>query len=230
LLIAVGVVVSLAGNAQHSEIWKNVLIAIGTSVIATGSAGMLIWGYLSRVETDAGRMNNFSVAGLTWVYDRRAAQIRDEYATRLQAARSHIDIMGFGLKDFRRDYIDDLGALAARAKVRILLLDPDSGYAIQRDQEESQSTGTIAGEIREFVAQFKQKYGSPPEHLEVRLYTCLPLVNIFRIDSDLFWGPYLAGKASGNTLTIRVSQGGTVYGQLVDHFETVWSHYSRALN
>lgn len=191
---------------------------------------MIIWVYLAQVEVSADKLTNFSAAGLERVYDRRAAQIRDEYAVRLNSAKHRVDIMGYGLKDFRRDYISELGAIAARAKVRILLLDPASPYAAQRDDEESQSAGTIKGEVEEFISQFKQKYPMKSENLELRLYTCLPMVNIFRIDGDLFWGPYLAGKASGNTITVRVSQGGLMYGQLVEHFEIVWDRYSCAVS
>ena len=205
LIIAIGVAITQIGGF----LWT----AIGTSMVATGAAGAVIYLYLAK-KTESAResLEMLSRFGISHVYDRRAAQIRDEYQSRLSNAQSNVDIIGFGLKDFRRDYMAELGALASRAHLRILLLDPNTGIAEKRDEEEGQSSGTIAAEIREFLTQYGQHYGDNQDpHLEVRLYTCLPLVNIFRIDDDLFWGPYLVGRASGNTITMRVRRGGTLF-------------------
>jgi hypothetical protein len=167
---------------------------------------------------------------LATVYDRRAAQIRSEYAIRLDKARSSIDILGFGLKDFRRDYINALGALSSRARVRILLIDPYSDVSSMRDREENQSVGTIQSEVEEFIRQFKARYSSDTyPNLSLRLYTCLPLVNIFRIDDEIFWGPYLVGQASGNTVTLRVTRG-ILFEQLMSHFDEVWASFSKSLD
>jgi Domain of unknown function (DUF5919) len=220
LLVAVGAALTSIGGT----VWT----AIGTSLIATGAAGAVIYVYLARTESARESLEMLSFFGLQRIYQRRAAQIRDEYATRLATASSNIDIIGFGLKDFRRDYIAELGDLAARTRVRILLLDPTSPFATQRDREEGQSTGTIADEINEFISQFRQLYGAHcPPTLELRLYTCLPMVNIFRIDNDLFWGPYLSGRASGNTVTIRVRRGGALFDDLLASFDSVWENHSQ---
>jgi hypothetical protein len=223
LLIAIGSAVTILGG----PFWT----AVGTSLIATGAAGAVIYIYLARTQSTRDMVELLSTAGLETIYDRRAAQIRSEYAVRLNKATSNIDILGFGLKDFRRDYIAELGALSARAEVRILLLDPKSPLAKMRDREEGQSEGTIRGEIEEFLNQYRQHYAAnPPTKLHVRLYTCLPLVNVFRIDNDLFWGPYFAGRASGNTITIRVKRGGQIYDQLLDHFDEVWEKFSKPVD
>ena len=219
LVVAIGAAVTLIGGV----IWT----AIGTSLIATGAAGAVIYVYLARTESARDLLDMFTDFGVTRIYDRRAAQIRDEYAIRLEKADENIDILGFGLKDCRRDYMAELGAMSARAHVRILLLDPSVAAAGQRDQEEGQSVGTIAGEIREFATQFQQHYGNGSPTLELHYFTCLPSVNIFRIDSDLFWGPYFVGRASGNTVTIRVRRGGVMYDQLLRHFNEIWDHWSR---
>jgi hypothetical protein len=222
LVISIGVAVTLVGGV----VWT----AVGTSLIATGGAGAVIYVYLARTEATREALEMLSSFGLTRIYDRRAAQIRSEYASRLSVATSNIDIIGFGLKDFRRDYIAELGALSAKANIRILLIDPATELARLRDGEEHQSAGTIAREVEEFITQYSQLYGaSPPPKLALRLYTCLPSVNIFRIDNDIFWGPYFVGRASGNTATFRVRRGGTLYDQLLQHFEEIWDHHSKPI-
>ncbi|GIF67793.1 hypothetical protein Ais01nite_58280 [Asanoa ishikariensis] len=219
LIVAVGAIITMIN--------KPVATAIGTSLIATGAAGAVIYIYLIRTETAREALEMFNVFGLHRIYDRRAAQIRGEYASRLARANSKIDIIGFGLKDFRRDYIAELGALSQKTTIRILLLDPDSPLAAQRDKEEGQSVGTIAGEIREFATQFQQHYGKGSPTLSLRLYTCCPMINIFRIDNDIFWGPYFVGRASGNTATFRVRRGAILFDQLQQHFDEVWDKFSK---
>lgn len=222
LVIAIGAALTLLRN----PVWT----AIGTSLIATGAAGAVIFIYISRTDRIRDAIDLFSRFGLATIYDRRAAQIRDEYAARLSDANSNIDILGFGLKDFRRDYIGELGALSARARVRILVIDPYSDYCTARDHEEEQSSGTIQGEVEEFIRQFQARYTKTTHpNLSLRLFTCLPSVNIFRIDDEIFWGPYFVGRASGNTITMRVTRG-VLYDQLSNHFIEVWDSFSRPLD
>lgn len=116
LLIAVGVIVTGLGGT--------VAPAIGTALIATGAAGAVIYLYISRTDTLRLQLEALSKLGISAAYDRRAAQIRDEYATRLAKAKVAIDVIGFGLSDFRRDYVSELPSLASRDRIRILLIDP----------------------------------------------------------------------------------------------------------
>jgi hypothetical protein len=226
LMISIGVSITLMGGA----VWTS----IGTSLIATGSAGVLIYLYYARNERNMEMVEALRDFGLAQIYDERSGRIRhEEYASRLQRARSNVDIIGFGLTSFRVDHISDLSALASRAIVRILLLDPESPYAGQRDREEGQTEGVIAGEIREFISQFNRAReagatAGGAARIELRLYTCLPLLNVFRIDDEVFYGPYLVGRASRKTVTMRARRG-PIYDQLVKHFDEIWTRHSRPL-
>lgn len=218
LLIAVGTILIQVGGS----VW----LAIGTSLIATGGAGAILYLYTASSSGLRERLELVVQYGIVSAFSVRAAQIRDEYHSRLAGAHDAVDILGFGLSDFRRDYMADLPALAARAMVRILVLDTTtefgSALAAERDREEGQSEGTIADEVDEFVAAYQRLPDVDPGRLHLRRYPCLPLVNIFRIDDDLFWGPYLVGLASGNTTTQLVRRGGPIFEQLTKHFDEVW--------
>lgn len=225
LAYAVVIAVGAALTLLHGTIWT----AIGTSLIATGAAGSVVYLYIARTDTTREAIEMLSRFGLARIYDRRAAGIREEYAIRLDHAKAQIDILGFDLRDFRRDYMSDLGVLAARARIRILLIDPLSPACAMRDREENQREGVIRGQVEDFVAQFRERYQSGENpRLSVRFFTCLPLVNIFRIDDEIFWGPYLAGRAGGNTITLRVNRG-VLYEQLLGHFDRVWKDHSRPI-
>lgn len=139
----------------------------------------------------------YSDLGIIAGFDKRSVQIRSEYNDRLVKAKKHIDILGFGLPDFRRDYVDQLPDLASRARVRILLIDPSPpapgvSYCEQRDREEDRTLGTIAGQVNELLDSVRRLPVKPQEdRLEIRLYSSLPLVNLFRIDDEIIWGPFL---------------------------------------
>ncbi len=225
LMVVIGALAALASATMEEGWLKATTFALGTSISAAGLCGMVIWVYIASSENSLALLKVLDAAGLEWIYPKRAAQIRDEYARRLASARKRVDIIGFGLTDFKRDYMEGLGAISNQATIRILLLKPTSPYASQRDKEENQGVGTIASQIDEFIRRFKERYGCGSEKLQIRFYTSLPEVNIFRIDDEIFWGPYLSGIASGNTPTMRVRRGGYLYDVLEKHFEHTWNEF-----
>lgn len=228
VIILLGLVCMLGSNWVGGGWAEASLFALGTSIIAAGVCGLVIWVYISNSGGSLELLKVLDQSGLSWVYPKRAAQIRNEYAERLKKASTQIDILGFGLKDFRRDYMEELGVLSVKAQVRILVLDPESAYSSQRDLEENQSKGVIESEVREFIERFRSLYGKDSHALQLRKYRSLPEVNIFRIDKDIFWGPYLVERASSNTPTIRVRQGGYMFDALESHFERIWEDFSES--
>lgn len=164
------------------------------------------------------------------VFDGRAVRIKDQYDRRLARASERVDVLGFGLRSLREDYgAAKLENLAARAPVRVLLLDPDfpNGHAYKisslRDQEERNSEGQIERDIREFVVQVLPLTRKLGKNLQIRLYAALPMLNMFRIDDDLFFGPYLIDEQSRNSPTFLVQRGWTLFDHLTEHFERLWS-------
>ncbi|WP_143546095.1 hypothetical protein [Rhodococcus sp. 05-340-2] len=219
VLMIGGITLTLLGG----PIW----VSIGTSLIATAVVGFVTFIYVAAGEEQRDRARNLEKAGVDRVYTARAAQIRSEYDSRLSSVKSNVDIMGFGLRDFGRDYMDKLAELSHRARVRILLLDPDSPIPGKKDEEEGRSPSQTENDIKEFIRKFDQLYSNNSQ-LELKVYTCLPTVNVFRIDEELFWGPYLVGSQSANTMTVRVNSDGPIFAQVMQNFENVWESFSRS--
>ena len=143
-------------------------------------------------------------------------------------AHDSIDVLGFGLRSLLEDYGDQFESWSARCTIRVLLLDPEfpsarTPYADQRDREENNQQGDIGRDVREFVRRTATLAERPGTRFQVRLFRCLPSVNIFRIDDKLFWGPYLVGSQSRNMPTFVVKKGGHLYDVLGKHFESIWS-------
>ena len=173
--------------------------------------------------------------GFEKAFDSRGPRIKPEYDRALAAMSDRLDLMGFGQSALRQDYHSDFSQWAERAQVRILLLDPEhpsteASYASQRDSEEANPAGSIGHDVREFVRATTHILHTT-NRFQVRLYRCLPTINIFRVDEVMFCGPYLVGMQSRNMPTFRLNSKGSLFSCFMRHFEEVWSNddYSRPL-
>lgn len=223
IILAGSLIISIAHD-------KPIAVAIGTSIAATGGAGLLTSLYYLMNERRSAALKVLDEFGLVAAFDRRGAMIADEYRGRLNKARKHIDIIGYGLNTFLNDFRNDFPTWKQHAEVRILLLDPGfpdraHSLATMRDGEEGRPHEATLEEIRAFVEETRALVGAIPNggSFEVRLYRCIPTLNVFRIDDDLFWGPYLIGTQSRNNPTFIARRGGILYDRLVEHFDAIWS-------
>jgi hypothetical protein len=218
-LVIVGVLLIVLANGK-------VGLAIGTSLLASGAAGGALFGYVLLSDRWSAGVASLLDAGLRDIWPVRSVQMRDEYDRRLEAARENIDLIGFGQRSFREDHIDDFAAWTGRGvAMRLLLLDPtfpsqEFAYANQRDREEG--SGTIAEDVGRFLSEVKARDLHQNELLSIRLFRCLPVLNLFRIDDDIFWGPYLIRKPSRNSPTLLTVRGGPLFKVLSTHFDDIW--------
>ena len=210
----------------------NIGTAVGTSMIATGAGGIIVFGWVIFDEAERQRRAVVDAFGFLTAFPYRSIQIKEEYRRRIGRANRNIDVMGFGLNSLREDFLDDFHDWASRLKVRILLVDTEAPdgvikYVDVRDAEEDNSPGRTRAEIRRFVIDTYDLW-SQHANFQLRLAKTLPSVNMFRIDDESFWGPYLIsskryGRASRNLPTMIVRRPGYMYERLVDHFDEIWS-------
>ena len=215
LLVAIGVILTTSTKLIPMS------TEIGTSITAAGVAGIVIFVYVRFADERSRAVGILRDFGFKGAFAGRSARIRDEYDSRLDRARKQIDVMGFGLNALREDYQDQFGQLSRRARVRVLLIDPDSPYADQRDIEERQSRGQIRSEVRDFIRSTAELCLAN-DRFQIRLYRCLPSTNVFRIDDELFWGPYLMNENSRNSPTFLVESGKVLFDSLAQHFDRIW--------
>jgi hypothetical protein len=215
--------------------------AIGTSMIATGAGGIIVFAWVVFDEVERERRAVVESFGFVTSFPYRSIQIKDEYRDRTRKASRNIDVMGYGLNSLREDFLDDFEEWAARLKVRVLLVDTESPkgsvkYVDIRDMEEENSPGRTRAEVLRFIDDTYHLW-SQGGNFQLRLARTLPSINMFRIDDESFWGPYLIsskryGRASRNLPTMIVRRPGYMYERLVDHFDEIWSsdQLSRAPN
>lgn len=229
IFLLVHVVLFIAGLYVFQASTGSVLgQGVGSSLVAAGITGWVVFAYVLTGESTRNRLEVLQRLGVVAGFTHRGPAIREEYVSRISRARRQIDVLGFGLSSLREDFENEFVLWKQRAKVRILLLDPtfptnEHAYAGQRDYEEGNPANSVANEVQNFIARTQNLVD---DRFQVRLYRCLPAVNVFRVDEELFWGPYLMGQSSRNSPTLVVRSGGDVFGTLAGHFDAVWDHHS----
>lgn len=201
--------------------------ALGGGLAATGAAGVFIYVYVRQADSLSESINLIAQSGLTKIFEGRAARIKAEYDQRLRKF-DYLDVIGFGLSDFREDYKTEFARWAQHSKVRLLLIDPhfptpDHSFAELRDREEKTNPGKIAADVKQFAHEFAELSRSS-QNFQIRLMRCTPGLNIFRIDDEIFFGPYLMDRASRNSFTFECRRGGFLFTALLSHFEAIWTN------
>lgn len=227
VMVLLGVVFLISAPLHHA-LGQGVTEAIGGALIASGIVGVTLFLYVFTTETLKSRIEALTTAGLVKIFSGRSVLIRDEYHKRLAHAR-HIDLVGFGLSAFREDYINDFVGWSHRADVRILLIDPDfptseHSLADQRDREENNTVGQIRSDVQAFERAVSNLSGLNKKRFKLHRVRAIPAINMFRIDDDVFWGPYLMNQQSRNTPTLLAVRGGFLFDMLEKHFEALWAH------
>ena len=177
-------------------------IALGSTLISAGVTGLTLFIYVRILHKETDTLSNIREFNLVRIFPTRSVTIKTEYEKRLRKlsrsrhSRHHIDILGFGLRHLREDYSQNFLTWSKKAKVRILVIDPEfpdvcKSVASQRDEEEGDESGVIRGDVQTLVKECRELgLLEKDSNFDIRLYRCLPSVNIFHIDNYVFWGPY----------------------------------------
>jgi hypothetical protein len=203
-----------------------VLVSVGTSLIAAGMTGWVIYVYVRASDRLTAAIEIVTRFGFVAAFSGRSIKIREQYDDRMKRFNKAADIIGFGLNSLRQDNLKSFPIWKQQGRIRILLIDPEypsskASYANQRDVEEQEPIGTIARQVRQFIADTATLMEAG--RFEIRLYRCLPMLNMYRIDDEILWGPYLMHEQSRNTPTFLVRAGSEMFDWLTSHFERIWS-------
>lgn len=226
-------------NVTDDYTIKSLLFSIGTGMLATGICGLFTFGWVIYSDNEEEKRRRINVAanhmGLVNAFEKRSIAIADEYSFRVSKAKHNIDIMGFGLSALLNDMGDSFPEWAKHAKVRILLIDPDfpnKDYSLAqlRDKEERNNIGEIKKDVCNFLKETQFLWDNKDINFEVKLSTVLPSINMFRIDDEIFWGPYFLNSKekiekllSRNLPTFLVDDSGYLFNVLNEHFDAVWN-------
>lgn len=137
-----------------------------------------------------------------------------------------LDGIAFGLSSFRcnREY-DVLKCLQNGMNMRLLAMNPHTEFARQRAIEENSHPDSIKDSIMklvEWVNKLNKK--SNNGKIEIKYYNAMTLDFYWRIDNDLYIGPYMYDIVSQQTITAKFSSGGKGFNLFTRYFEDLWNN------
>ena len=202
---------------------QNLLVSIGCSLIA--SAIIII---ANAIFLERKIINPLDKWGIKAIYNIRA-DINPEISRKLPHLDKQLDIVAFGLKSLRDtqdDAIDEL--LHKGVNIRILTMHPESPYVTQREIEEKEAEGQIKSTIEKLIKWAEEKNHDPKHrgHIEIKVYHCITLDFYWRMDKDLYVGPYWYNRGSQQTITYQFTKGQDGFKTYSNYFDKLWSDSS----
>ena len=137
-----------------------------------------------------------------------------------------LDGIAFGLSSFRCNREKDvLKSLCNGMNMRLITMNPDSDFAKQRDVEENGQPGSISASIKNLVEWInKLNAQSSYGKIEIKYYNAMTLDFYWRMDDELYIGPYLYNIVSQQTVTYKFIKGGRGFNMYTDYFESLWNN------
>ena len=215
LLIIIGVVLIIANTAN------GISVNIGCSLIASGLVLLF-----SAILID---YHQEYIAWHEWklekIFKTRADKNNDSDPKLEGHHVKQLDGIAFGLSSFRSNRSDDvLLCMQSGMNVRLLIMDPNSDFVKQREIEEGAGVGSIAQSILNLVDwanKLNQK--SNKGKIQIKFYDAMTLDFYWRMDDEIYVGPYLYGVVSQQTITYKYIKGGKGFALYSKYFEKLWN-------
>lgn len=137
-----------------------------------------------------------------------------------------LDGIAFGLSSFRSNREKDiLLCLKNGMNMRLLVMNPNSEFVLQRAIEEKEHKDSIATSIRKLV-EWVEKLNQLSDNgkIQIKYYNAMTLDFYWRIDDELYIGPYMYNVVSQQTVTYKFIKGGRGFNLYTDYFESLWNN------
>lgn len=201
---------------------SGVFVNIGCSLISSG----LVLFFTALLIDFRKDYQVWSEWKLEKIFKTRADKNRDSDPKLEKHHVKQLDGIAFGLKSFRSNRRNDmLTCLQCGMNVRFLVMDPDGDFVRQRELEENAAPGSIAKSIRDLV-DWAQELNSSSNRgkIQIRFYNSMTLDFYWRLDDELYIGPYMLDVESQQTITYKYVKGGKGFQLYSEYFETLWNN------
>lgn len=193
-------------------------MSVGCSLIA--SALVII---MTDIFVDRVKENPLKSWGIKKIYDTRA-KMNDDCSVSMSKAKYQVDVVAFGLKSYRTQQEKLTKRLLQKGvNYRIITMNPTSEFLAQRELEENENEGQIKNTINQLISwankMNKQNYKGK---IIIKGYTCMTLDFYWRVDNDLYIGPYWYGYNSQQTISYKYSDG-KGFDMYTEYFEKIWN-------
>ena len=225
LVVLLGLILAV-GDSYWFKTEDRLWLSIGCSLIASS---MVI--FLNTFLVDAKVDNSINKWGLEKIYDTRADKNKDS-DPKLKTLKYRLDGIAFGLKTFRtghRDEIED--ALRRGVMIRFITMEPNSKFIVQREKEEKEQIGQIKNTIKQLIDWANELNAKNYEgKIYIKGYSCMTLDFYWRMDGEIYMGPYWYGRSSQQTITYKFKEGAKGFEVYSKYFNDLWNDKELMIN
>ena len=196
-----------------------IMLSVGASIIA--SCVILFVNYISCANDDK-IYQIYQDWGLREIYKTRAEI--NQYTNKKLENTNSLEICAMGLKSFRDAQTDLIKKKVANGMtIKIVTISPESRYTFEIDETEKVNKGSTYETIIDLIQWIEElkKFQKYDGQIELRTYDHYPYQFYFRVDDDIFIGPY-QNKTSQQTITYRFYRGGEGYNYYKKSFDDLW--------
>lgn len=200
----------------------NVIVNIGCSLIASG----LVLLFTAILIDYTKEYSVWSEWRLERIFKTRAEKNTESDPKLERHNVKQLDGIAFGLKSFRTNRERDVLTCMQRGmNVRLLVMDPTSNFTRQREREEDAGDGSIAQSIIALI-EWAEKLNKQSDKgkIKLRFYDCMTLDFYWRMDDEIYVGPYLLDFDSQQTITYKYIKGGKGFDLYSNYFESLWNN------
>lgn len=207
ILILFGIVAIVIGSLIKSDVFKNILITVGTAMLSAAVTIYLVKYDIMQII----QKNCMEDQGITYITKGRDSLFLDEISKKelkadnwkkylSKAKNKEIDIVGVAMYSFfcPNDLIKDIGSLSKKGyKINIIFADPNS-KEVEIQASEEKKPGSLKSHIEIIVNQIcdlykedEQKKDLIKENLKMYYSKSLPKAFIVRAGTQMIVTPYL---------------------------------------
>lgn len=215
--IAVGLIILVAGILTV-VFFKDYGVSIGCSLIASSVVALL-----NSLFVERKKVSPLDSWGIQNIYKSRSLMNKDCDIS-IDNAKRQIDIVAFGLKSFRTDYGNSALALLQKGvNIRIITMEPESKFVKQREIEEGEVPGQIKNTIEQLV-EWAEKLNAESTNgkITIKGYSCMTLDFYWRVDDDIYVGPYWYKYPSQQTISYKFTKGAG-FDAYYEYFDRLWN-------
>lgn len=219
LIVLILGILSVIADLTWLKTNKTWLISVGCSLIASALVILMTDLFVERIKE-----NPLDPWGIKKIYQTRA-KMNEDCSNSMNKAKYQVDVIAFGLKSYRTSQ-DRLTRklLQKGVNFRIITMNPSSEFVLQREREEKENEGQIKNTISQLV-KWANTLNSQSGNgkIIIKGYSCMTLDFYWRVDNDMYIGPYWYGRNSQQTISYKYNDG-IAFDLYSDYFDELWNN------
>jgi hypothetical protein len=230
----VGVLIIISGIIYNNFDGGNniiyiIMLSIGSSIIASSIVVFLSTKYIVKYSTVKEIIDKW---GLYGIYKTRADMniSANQCLDNIERELNLIAMGVRGLRDAKGDIIKS--KIKNGIILKILTMNPNSDFVIQKEKEEDRAPGEIKKSIFaliEWVSELKNISPSS-DNVKIKFYDSIPQDSFMRIDDKIFIGPNLYKVISQQTISYEFRNKLLGFNYYTNYFNRLWNDPSFAKN